>query len=298
MTCAIIVHGGAKELTPSEIAPHKEGCTAAIEAGWKILAQDGHALDAVEAAVRVMEADPTFNAGLGSALNSDGEVEMDAAIMDGTTLKAGAVATLRSVRQTISVARKLMESGRAVMLAGEGAYRFASENCQELCTSESMITEAQRAAWLAHPTTAQPVGADTVGCVALDSDGNIACATSTGGLMGKLPGRIGDSPLVGCGLYADDLGGTALTGDGESIIRVALASRIIALLHTGTAPDEIADAAIRYFKDHVPGEAGCIILDRQGRVGWAHNSPNMAGAYFSTGMQRPVAFVKKESSHA
>lgn len=116
--------------------------------------------------------------------------------------------------------------------------------------------------------------------------------------MGKLPGRIGDSPLVGCGLYAESLGGTALTGNGESIIRVALASRIVALLHTGADPGEIAEAAIRYFKDHVPGEAGCIILDRQGRFGWAHNSPHMSGAYFSTEMKEPRAFIKKEATRA
>jgi beta-aspartyl-peptidase (threonine type) len=209
---------------------------------------------------------------------------------------------LRQVSNPISVARRVMESS-AVLLAGEGARRFAVEHCPELCTSESMITWEAQEEWRAHRETPhprqarglrQPASKDTVGAVALDSDGNLAAATSTGGLCGKIPGRVGDSPLVGCGLYADLLGAVSLTGDGESIIRTTLASRLVAFLHTGVEPQVAAEAGLAFFREHVPGEAGCILLDRQGRIGWTHHSPNMSGAYRNSSMTEPVAFTGKE----
>jgi beta-aspartyl-peptidase (threonine type) len=217
--------------------------------------------------------------------------------MDGSTLRAGGVAVLRQVSNPISVARRVMESS-AVLLAGEGARRFAEEHCPELCTSESMITWEAQEEWRAHGETPQPASKDTVGAVALDAEGNLAAATSTGGLCGKIPGRIGDSPLVGCGLYADLLGAVSLTGDGESIIRAALASRLLALLHTGVEPQAAAEAGIAFFRERVPGEAGCILLDRQGRIGWTHHSPNMSGAYMNSSMTEPVAFTGKERARA
>jgi beta-aspartyl-peptidase (threonine type) len=293
MSCAIMVHGGLKTLSREEEEPMRAGCLSALAVGWQILRSQGSALEAVEQAVRALEDNPLFNAGFGSALNADGEVEMDAAIMDGSTLRAGGVAVLRQVSNPISVARRVMESS-AVLLAGEGARRFAEEHCPELCTSDSMITWEAQEEWRAHGETAQPASKDTVGAVALDSEGNLAAATSTGGLCGKLPGRIGVSPLVGCGLYADLLGAVSLTGDGESIIRTALASRLLGLLHTGVEPQAAAEAGIAFFREHVPGEAGCILLDRQGRIGWTHHSPNMSGAYMNTSLSEPVAFTGKE----
>ena len=133
--------------------------------------------------------------------------------------------------------------------------------------------------------------------MALDAHGILAAATSTGGLSGKIPGRVGDSPLVGCGLYADLLGATSLTGDGESIIRTALASRLLGLLHTGIHPQVAAEAGLAFFTDRVPGEAGCMLLDRQGRVGWTHNSPNMACAWATSAAPEPQAFVKRINAH-
>jgi beta-aspartyl-peptidase (threonine type) len=289
---AIMVHGGLKTLAPGATAAFKEGCLSALAVGWAILRDQGGALDACEAAVRALEANPIFNAGVGSSLNADGDVEMDAAIMEGGTLRAGAVAALRGVAHPISIARRVMESG-AVLLAGEGARRFAEEHSEELCEAGSLITEEARRDWES-VAEMQSAAKDTVGCVAMDAAGELAAATSTGGLSRKLPGRVGDSPLIGCGLYADGLGAVSLTGDGESIIRTALASRVIGFLHSGADPDAAAVAALRYFRDHVPGEAGCIVLDRQGRLGAAHHSANMSWACFGPGMDAPRAFTAKQ----
>jgi len=292
---AIIVHGGLAKVPPEKSDGYRQGCLAAVRAGWELLSKGGSVLDAAEAAVRLLEDDSLFNAGRGASLNADGEVELDAAIMDGATLRAGAVAAIRGVRHPISVARKLMESGKTVMLVADGARRFALEQNVELCESDWLITDEQKQEWANASRAVQGSSKDTVGCVALDSDGRIAAATSTGGLLRKLPGRVGDSPLIGCGLYADSLGGTSLTGDGESIIRMALASRILALLHTGVHPDSAADAAIQQFGEKVPGEAGCIVLDSRGRFGFAHRSQNMAYAYLNSEMPAALAFTRKEA---
>jgi beta-aspartyl-peptidase (threonine type) len=293
MKCAIIVHGGLQTLAPAEHEIFGNGCVAAVDAGWEVLRGGGSALDAAEAAVRALEDDPIFNAGLGSTLNAEGEVELDAAIMDGSTLQAGAVAVLRGVRHPITIARRLMESGKAVMLAGDGAQRFASDYPQELCAPDSLITDAARREWQANREAGDTGRTDTVGCVALDEHGRIAAATSTGGIAGKPPGRVGDSPLVGCGVLADELGGVSLTGDGESIIRTTLASRILTLLGRGLSPDDAAEAALRFFQAKVPGNAGCIVLDRQGRIGLAHTSPNIACAYRTSAMPSAVAMLRK-----
>jgi L-asparaginase / beta-aspartyl-peptidase len=298
MNYAIIVHGGLKKLASEEEELFENGCNAAMEAGWKLLETGSSARDAVEAAVRVLEDDPLFNAGLGSALNSEGKVEMDAAIMDGHCLRVGAVAAIRGVCHPVTVARRLMESEKAVMLAGVGAHRFAVTQFQELCPSDSLITESARQEWVESQGDVAPPRKDTVGCVALDQQGRIAAATSTGGLAGKLPGRVGDSPLVGCGLLADEYGGASLTGDGEYIIRSTLASRILGHLRGGSSAENAAEAAIRFMDERLPGEAGCIVIDRQGRIGFAHNSPNLACAFRTSSMPRGVALVRKEPAHA
>jgi L-asparaginase / beta-aspartyl-peptidase len=291
MNWAIIVHGGAHAVPDDEIEAHENGCLRAAEAGAAVLEKGGSALDAVEVATRILEDDPTFNAGYGSALNSDGEVEMDAAIMEGAELRAGAVASIRAVRHPISVARRVMETEH-VLLSGEGAQRFAGARELELCEPEDMVYDAQRQKWESSRKTR---GSDTVGAVARDMSGTFAAATSTGGLMHKMPGRIGDSPLVGLGLYADNsAGGCSMTGDGESIIRMALAHRVIQSMQNGVDADRAAEEAIAAMARRVGGEAGCIVIDRHGEVGHAHNAPNLPIAWRTSAMGAASASVKKE----
>ncbi len=291
MRWAIIVHGGAHTITVDKIEPHKAGCLRAVEAGAALLDKDGSALEAVEAAIRVLEDDPTFNAGFGSMLNSEGEVEMDAAIMEGERLRAGAVASIRGVRHPISVARHVMDTHH-VLLSAEGARRFAQERGAELCDPAELVHEEQRREW---ESSKEVRGSDTVGCVALDRFGNFAAGTSTGGIMHKMPGRIGDSPLIGLGLYADNsAGGVSLTGDGESIMKLALAHRITNSICNGEDADRAAEEAIASMARRVGGEAGCIVLDRQGRVGVAHNAENLAHAYRTSEMRCATASVQKQ----
>lgn len=291
MAWAIIVHGGAHTISDDKVEAHKRGCIRAVETGVSILEKGGAALDAVEAAIRALEDDPTFNAGFGSMLNSEGDVEMDAAIMEGSALHVGAVASIRGVRHPISVARQVMDTPHA-LLSGEGARRFAQERGCELCAPDEMIDDAMRAEWEASSALD---GSDTVGCVALDTHGNFAAGTSTGGLMHKMPGRIGDSPLIGLGLYADNAaGGCSMTGDGESIMRLALAHRIVSSMQNGADADRAAEEAIAVMARRVGGEAGCIVLDRHGQVGQAHNADNLAAAWRTSGMQTAVASVKKQ----
>ena len=291
MAWAIIVHGGAHTIPDTKIDAHNAGCIRAVEAGVAVLENGGASLDAVEAAIRVMEDDPTFNAGYGSMLNSEGDVEMDAAIMEGQHLRAGAVASIRGVRHPISVARKVMDTAH-VLLSGNGAQQFAQERGAELCEPGAMVHEDQQRAWEASKTKR---GSDTVGCVALDTRGNFAAGTSTGGLMHKMPGRIGDSPLIGLGLYADNSAGAcAMTGDGESIMRLALAHRIVAAMCDGEDADRAAEEAIAVMARRVGGEAGCIVLDKQGRIGVAHNAVHLATAWRTSGMPAPIASCKKE----
>lgn len=290
MKWAIIVHGGAHTIPETKIEPHKTGCLRAVELGAAVLEKGGCALAALEAAIRLLEDDPIFNAGFGSMLNAQGEAEMDAAIMEGEHLGAGAVAAIQGVRHPISVARQLLGSD-TVLLSGEGARQFATERGAELCQPEEMIHHEQVAQWRAHK---EKRGSDTVGCVALDTQGNFAAGTSTGGLMHKPKGRIGDSPLIGLGLYADNAAGAcAMTGDGESIMRLALAHRVIDSMLHGANADQAAEEAIAVMARRVGGQAGCIVLDRQGGVGCAHNADHLAHAYRTAGMPAGVASVTK-----
>jgi len=311
---ALIVHGGAWDIPDDEVAPHLAGCRRALAAGWEALTNGRSALDAVEVAVRVMEDDPTFDAGVGSVLNRDGLVELDAAIMDGATLRSGAVAAVRGIRNPISLARRVLES-EAALLVGRGAERFADTVGIERCADEDMIVPRERARWeelcrLAAYRTPdafqRPPGevaglrgivaggdhapdqpglriqhpGDTVGAVALDRYGNLAAAVSTGGTPFKLPGRVGDTPLIGAGLYADvQTGGCASTGWGESIIKVLLAKTATDFLGAGYAPVEAARAAIERLEQRVHGLGGVILIDARGRVGYAFNTPRMAYAY-------------------
>lgn len=276
---AVIVHGGAKTIPEKRRDRHRQGCLRAVEAAAAILVDGGSAVAAVEAAVRVLEDDPTFNAGVGSVLNAAGAVECDAAIMDGSDLSVGGVAAVRSLRHPISVARQMLPE-RPVLLVGEGAEIFAREQGQEFCAPGDLVAPAE-----------DDPGCDTVGCVALDRAGTIAAGTSTGGLKGCAVGRVGDSPLPGCGLYADNaVGGVSLSGEGESIIRTTLAARLIQALET-EAPDVAIGRALTIL-GRVGGEAGLIVIDRHGRIDWGHNSDNFAVAHASH-EEPPRAFTHR-----
>jgi len=277
-----VLHGGAKPIPEAARAAHREGCLAALAAGRERLERGGRALDAVEAAVRILEDDPTFNAGFGSVRNADGEVEMDAAVMEGAQLGIGAVAALLGVRHPVSVARALL-SERPILLVGEGARRFAREHDLELCAPADMIA----------PTPSDPC--DTVGCVARDDRGDIAVATSTGGLAGVAPGRVGDSPMPGCGYYADNAtGGVCFSGEGEAIARVLLAARTIAAM--ALEPPERALGRMLPLIKPLGGDGGGIAIDRSGRIGWMHNSPDFAVAYARSG-EADRAFTRKDEEH-
>jgi beta-aspartyl-peptidase (threonine type) len=290
MIPAIIVHGGAKTITQDKVEANRAGCTAAAEAGWAVLISGGSASEAVEAAIRVLESDPTFNASLGATLDSDGEVELDAAIMEGS-LAWGAVAAVQGVVHPISVARRIMDEQPRLLVA-RGAERFAADIKAEMCKKEDLVAEEPKLEWKEHREVLDRP--NTVGCVALDTIGILAAGTSTGGLTNQQSGRVGDTALVGCGLYADNkLGACSTTGDGESIIPVVLAKSAIDFLSADRHPEEAAQMAIDALASKVKGEAGCILLDCRGRIGWAYNSSDMACAYM-TREQEKVAFFSRK----
>lgn len=297
MSMALIVHGGASDIPDCEVGPRRHGVESAAQVGWAILLDAGSALDAVEAAIVVMEDNPVFNAGKGSHLNRDGEVEMDASIMNGRTLDAGAVAGVRHVKNPIRLARCVLESEYTLLIA-QGAERFGLEVGIPFIDNDQLRTPAQIAKWkkyLACPPAlplakyVAPHG-DTVGCVAVDRDGNIAAGTSTGGMKFKRAGRVGDSPLIGCGVYVDNsLGGASATGWGETITRVVLSKYAVDALANACGPHEAARLAIEYLALRVGGTGGIIIADREGRIGFAYNTPRMARAYITEPMHNVVA---------
>lgn len=269
---AILVHGGAGRAPESEDAARqrREGCFAAARRGWEVLRRGGSAMDAVEAAVVALEDDPQFNAGTGSVLDRDGNVQTDAALMDGATLAAGAVGAVSGIRNPIRLARTVMEKSRHVLLAGAGAEAFAKAQGFEFVDPATLVVESQRARWeRSH---------GTVGAVARDAQGRLAAATSTGGIFLKLPGRIGDTPLVGCGTYADAHAAVSATGDGEAIIRTTLARLAAFEVAAGHEARVAANRAIAKLVAAKIGEAGLIVVDAQGRPGFAHSTPSLARA--------------------
>lgn len=263
----IIVHGGAGPIRDGLLTQRQLGCQKAAEAGAEKLRQGCSALDAVQNAVVVLEDDPLFNAGTGAVLNRDGNIQLDASIMNGANLAAGAVAAVNRLKNPICLARHVLEDGRHVLLAGESALEFASAVGLEAYPNEALIVEHQRRRWQAKH--------GTVGAVAIDQAGKIAAATSTGGLFDTLPGRVGDSALIGCGTYADDMGGVSCTGIGEAIIRVVLAKTAVDFLRAGMLPQAAVDQAIAHLTAKTQQQAGLILIDRQGRVGYAHNAAYM-----------------------
>ena len=284
---ALIVHGGAKDMEPGEEDDNRSGVIEAARAGVAVLERGGSAIDAVEASIRVLEDLPVFNAGCGSALNEAGEIEMCSGLMDGRDLSVGAVGAIRNVRNPVSVARRLLPE-KEILLVGEGAVLFAKSEGLEMVPSEALMTETRR--------EALEQMHDTVGAVAMDRGGNLAAGTSTGGLTGAKVGRIGDSPLPGNGLYADNhVGAVSFSGDGESIARLALAAQVMASIGKDGPED-----AIRKAVEQLPGvggaggDGGAIAIGKDGRIGWAHNSPAFAIAYASADAPEPRAYLSKE----
>lgn len=264
---SIIVHGGAGPIKDESLPARLEGCKAAALAGWKILQQGGSCLDAAEVAVVALEDNPLFNAGTGSTLNSLGMIEMDAAIMEGHSLRAGAVAAVSGIKNPIKLARGIMDDGRHLMLAGEGALMFARQIGFPECPPESLIVDRERRRWDGKH--------GTVGCVAFDSTGKLSVATSTGGIFNKLPGRVGDSPLIGCGTYADDHGAVSCTGHGEAIMRVVLAKSAVELLKGSANPQAAAKKALELLVHKTASTGGLILVDSQGKIGYARNTSHM-----------------------
>ena len=280
----VLVHGGAGADPAEGRDELRAGVTAAALAGWRALGGGGRALDAVEAAVRVLEDHPRFNAGRGSVLTSAGTIEMDASIMEGDRLACGAVAGVSRVANPITLARRVMEDERHVLLIADGAHAFARAVGLPDCDPELLITDRRRIQLAAHAADTR----GTVGAVAVDRHGTIAAATSTGGMVGKRPGRVGDSALIGCGTYADSaLGGVSCTGAGEAIIRVVLARRTLDGLAQDGDPDAAARAAVELLVKEGRGEGGLILIDSQGRVGYAYSTPLMPVAWMSSGLDAP-----------
>ena len=316
----LLVHGGAWAIPADAEEAHAAGVRLALEMGHRILAQGGSALDAVEAAVTVMEDDPTFDAGRGSFLTSNGRVQLDALLMDGGRMKAGGVACVERLRNPIQAARLVLEESPHVYFVGSGAEEFAQAHGMKLIDNSELVLERERvrlteaqaraAAGLADatfsgmeddkgPETAvdqrsgpkdqrsengdvngdDPTGEshDTVGAVALDGHGNLAAATSTGGTLNKTPGRVGDSSLIGCGCYADNLAAAvSLTGWGEPIMKLVLGKWATDRVAAGTAPEIAAREAMSYLYNRLGGHGGIILLGPDGRFGLAHNTPAMA----------------------
>lgn len=295
----LVVHGGAWAIPDDMVDAHLRGVRNALQAGWRVLARGGAALDAVEEAVVIMEDDETFDAGRGSFLNRDGKVQLDALIMDGATLRAGGVGCVERVRNPVRAARKILSESPHVYFVGEGAEQFAAEHGVELCANADLVIprEVERlreyqqeaagrlstkdgndlfAPGSAHMT----ISHDTVGAVALDQDGNIAAATSTGGTLNKAPGRLGDSSLIGCGCYADNLSAAvSTTGWGEPIMKLVLAKWTADRVSAGNLPEWAAQEAMNYLKQRLNGHGGIIVLNAQGQFGIAHNTPRMAWAH-------------------
>jgi L-asparaginase / beta-aspartyl-peptidase len=284
MPYALFVHGGAGNDFDSRVDQFRDGVVRAAEAGWKILNESGSALDAVEAAVRVMEDDPTFDAGTGSFINKAGEVEMDAFIMDGVTLKSGAVAGIQRVKNPVSAARLVLEKTAHSLLVGAGAELFARSHGIPIISMEDLVDRSST-----HMIPEEMRGLDTVGAIALDSHGNIAVANSTGGTAGKLPGRVGDTPIIGCGAYADNRTGAACaSGHGESLMKVIFSKSALDFVAAGHSPQSAAEMALALVEERAPGEAGILVMNPLGEAGSAYNTHHMVRVYFDPSHEMQV----------
>ena len=287
---SILVHGGAGDVSPASVGGHVVGCERAVAEGAKVLAAGGSALDAVQRAVEVLESDPLFNAGTGACLDSDGHLALDASIMDGRELRAGGVCALRAFEHPIAIARRVMDATPHVLLAAEGAARFAIAHGFVPADEASMITDAARTKWEAARATGATEGwaGGTVGAVARDVNGHVAAATSTGGMVNKLAGRVGDSPIIGAGTYADDeAGACSTTGHGEAMIRVCVAKTAVdgmralgegtLTLAAKTAAQSSRDS-ITLMQRRTAQTGGLIVVAPDGSLGLARTTRTMTWA--------------------
>ncbi|XP_017850244.1 probable isoaspartyl peptidase/L-asparaginase CG7860 [Drosophila busckii] len=300
----LLIHGGAGDIGDSRVAGKFKGIKDALRAAWpQLAAGKSNAMDAVETAVRSMELDEAFNAGYGACLNTAGEVELEASFMEGHELRAGCITLLRDIMHPITVARRLLEQRRHVFLGGEAALKLALSTCSEQLAPGSLVTPSAQQA-LAEFKQQQAKGADTtyarteldalrtdpsgdtVGAVALDMQGLIAVGTSTGGITGKWPGRIGDTPVLGSGTYADNLmGGVSTTGHGETLMRYNLAQRILAAMqHQQLSAQAAAEQECQRMTARLGGTGGAIVVDPQGELGISFTSRRMAWGYVSDGV--------------
>jgi beta-aspartyl-peptidase (threonine type) len=274
----VLVHGGAGRIPDDVVEAYAAGVKRAADVGWRVLERRGSAVDSVEAAIVSMEDADVFNAGRGGVLRQDGRVQLDALMMDGASLAAGAVAAIEHVRNAITVARLVMERSAEVLYVGEGAERFAREQGVPTLDNEDLVTERERLRLEARSAGADPAH-DTVGAVALDAAGNLAAGTSTGGIAFKPVGRVGDSAIIGSGGYADnELAAVSCTGEGEAFMRLVLAKWAADRVESGRGPQQAADEAIMHLGMRLEAQGGMIVLDRAGRWGVAFNAPRMAWA--------------------
>jgi beta-aspartyl-peptidase (threonine type) len=293
----LLVHGGAWAIPDEMLEAHEQGVFDALQAGYSLLERGASAVDAVEAAVTKLEDDTTFDAGRGSFLTRDGRVQLDALLMDGATLRAGGVACVERLRNPIQAARLVLDESPHIYFVGQGAEEFAAAHGMPLIENSELVLDRERrrledaqakeraglpdltfAGDDKSPETAADFDShDTVGAVALDVDGNLAAATSTGGTLNKAPGRVGDSSLIGCGCYADNQSASvSLTGWGEPIMKLVLGKWAVDRVQLGRSPEQVAPEAISYLHTRLGGHGGMILLDAQGRYGFAHNTPRMA----------------------
>ncbi len=292
---AIAIHGGAgrnSEFIEANYDAYIEGLKTAVKLGHELLIKGSSALDVVEATVKVLEDNPLFNAGRGSALNSDGKVEMDAAIMDGRTLAAGAVSMVKKVKNPITLARKVMSNTKHVHIAGYGAEKLAELNSLEMMPEDYFIVERQ----INDLKEEKTYGHGTVGCVAVDANGNLASATSTGGISNSLPGRVGDSCMIGAGCYANARMAASCTGDGELIIINVIAHQVAALLEfKQLSLQEACDRVIRNIENPINGEVGMISVNKLGHIAFSFNCDRMHRAGIDSEGNMTVAIYQEGS---
>ncbi|XP_071795523.1 isoaspartyl peptidase/L-asparaginase-like isoform X2 [Asterias amurensis] len=290
----VLVHGGAWAIPDDLVEDSKAGVQNAARAGYRTLEEaGGTALDAVVAAVCVLEDDPAFDAGTGSVLNEEGEVEMDSVVMEGRELKAGSIACVKNIKNPVKLARLVLEKTDHTMLVGEGANKFAKAMGMDEVPMSTLINAKAMEDFqnfkkfrkvVDHCFHSRSQGHDTVGAVAVDRHGNVACATSTGGISAKMVGRVGDSPIIGSGAYCDNASGAAsTTGHGESIVKVTLARQVLYNMQNGDNAQQAAERAISYMSSRVHGSGGTIAVSKTGDIGISFSTERMAWAWAKSG---------------
>jgi beta-aspartyl-peptidase (threonine type) len=316
----LLIHGGAWDIPADHLDAHEQGVFDALQEAWRILERGGSSLDAVETAVTSLENDPAFDAGRGSFLTRDGRVQLDALIMDGATLRAGGVACVERIRNPIQAARLVLDKSPHVYFVGPGAEAFAQSQGMTLIDNSELVIDRERRR-LAEAQAREQTGApdrtfsghtesdrpyesdpgpnetshDTVGAVALDSEGRLAAATSTGGTLNKDPGRVGDSSLIGCGCYADNsAAAVSLTGWGEPIMKLVLGKWATDRVMAGRSPEQVAPEAMAYLLRRLQGHGGIILLAPDGRSGLAHNTPRMAWGIHTAEGPRTGTLIREQ----